>query len=428
VEPGQFSAIASLNHSLQALATSHTMKISLILGTRPEAIKLAPVILALRRDPRFSTQVCVTAQHRQMLDQVLEVFDIVPDRDLNLMRPGQTLPDLTCRALTGVSKYLEAERPDLVLVQGDTTTVFATALAAFYQEIPIGHVEAGLRTWNLKAPWPEEANRVLAGHLATLHFAPTETSRNNLLREAIDPKSIFVTGNTVIDALFLAVERVRRAPPEIPQLDSEVMTRRDTPLVLITAHRRESFGEKFDSICQAIADLGTRFPQTHFVYPVHLNPNVRQSVAKVLTPQTGNGRGLKNIHLIEPLPYFPFVALMERATILLTDSGGVQEEGPSLGKPILVMRETTERPEAVAAGCAKLVGPDRQKIVGEVSRLLTDPAYYRSAVKPHNPYGDGKAAGRILQAISDYFGLRSAPSEDGGANDQTEPAFPGNRQ
>jgi UDP-N-acetylglucosamine 2-epimerase (non-hydrolysing) len=398
------------------------MKISIIFGTRPEAVKLAPVILALRRDPRFVTHVCVTAQHRQMLDQVLEVFDIVPDTDLDLMRPDQTLPGLTCSALTEVTTYLQAERPDMVLVQGDTTTVFAAALAAFYQGIPIGHVEAGLRTWNMRSPYPEEANRVLTTRLAALHFAPTEMNRQNLLSEGVPSHRITITGNTVIDALLLAVDRVRCKSPDISGLDAEIMNgRRTSPLVLITGHRRESFGEKFDSICEAIADLAERFPETQFVYPVHLNPNVRQSVAKVLGPRSENGQTLKNIHLIEPLPYFQFVALMDRATILLTDSGGVQEEGPSLGKPVLVMRDTTERPEAVALGCAKLVGTNRQKIVGEVSRLLTEREYYRAAIKPQNPYGDGKAAARILQAISDYFDLERSALEPDELDSASEP-------
>lgn len=379
------------------------MKISVIFGTRPEAVKLAPVILELRRDSRFSTNVCVTAQHRQMLDQVLEVFDIIPDTDLDLMRPDQTLPSLTCSALTEVTRYLQAERPDLVLVQGDTTTVFATALAAFYQEIPVGHVEAGLRTWNLKSPWPEEANRVLAGHLSTLHFAPTEASRHNLLREAINPDCIFVTGNTVIDALYLAVKRIRQTPPEIPQLDPSLMTgNRDAPLVLITAHRRESFGEKLESICQTIRRLAESFPNVHFVYPVHMNPRVRSTVAGILGARNSYGNG-SNVHLIEPLPYLPFVALMERATVILTDSGGVQEEAPSLGKPVLVMRDTTERPEALKGGTVKLVGADPHVIYRETARLLDDPIYYRSMAQVRNNYGDGKASQRILDAIWSHF-------------------------
>jgi UDP-N-acetylglucosamine 2-epimerase (non-hydrolysing) len=387
------------------------MKISVIFGTRPEAIKLAPVILALRSDPRFLTHVCTTAQHRHMLDQVLEVFNIVPDTDLDLMRPGQSLSSLTCSGLIAVGEYLEEERPDLVLVQGDTTTVFATSLAAFYQEIPIGHVEAGLRTGNLKSPWPEEANRVLTSHLATLHFAPTEVSQNNLLREGIPLEQIFVTGNTVIDALHLAIGLVRRNPPAIPQLDPSFMReRRDVPLVLITAHRRESFGEKLESICQTIARLAASFPHVQFVYPVHLNPTVRATVAKHLA---GGGRGRSdssNVHLIEPLSYLPFVALMERATAILTDSGGIQEEAPSLGKPVLVMRDTTERPEALQGGTVKLVGADPDEIFRETARLLNDAGHYRSMARVQTPFGDGAATRRIVDAIWTYFHTDAPPA------------------
>jgi UDP-N-acetylglucosamine 2-epimerase (non-hydrolysing) len=388
------------------------MKISVIFGTRPEAIKLAPVILALRGDPRFSTQVCTTAQHRHMLDQVLDVFNIVPDTDLDLMRPGQSLSSLTCTALTAVGEHLNAERPDLVLVQGDTTTVLATALAAFYQEIPIGHVEAGLRTGNLKSPWPEEANRVLTSHLATLHFAPTKVSQDNLLNEGIPPERIFVTGNTVIDALHMAVERVRRDPPAIPELDPSLMNeRRDVPLVLITAHRRESFGEKLESICQTIALLSARFPHVHFVYPVHLNPTVRATVAKILGTGEGGRSNRSNVHLIEPLSYLPFVALMERATVILTDSGGVQEEAPSLGKPVLVMRDTTERPEALEGGTVKLVGADPDNIFRETAQLLEDSLYYRSMARVQNPFGDGTATRQIIAAICNYFSIKAALSD-----------------
>jgi UDP-N-acetylglucosamine 2-epimerase (non-hydrolysing) len=383
------------------------MKVSITLGTRPEAIKLAPVILALRAHKGFECHVCVTAQHREMLDQVLEVFDIVPDVDLNLMRPGQTLTELTCRAIESLSCYFAIQKPDLVLVQGDTTTVLSCSLAAFYHSIPIAHVEAGLRTGNLRSPWPEEANRVVTSHVATLHFAPTERNRRNLLAEGISPERIFVTGNTVIDALLLAVDRVRLEPPRIPGIDPRLMDgERTRPVVLITGHRRESFGEKLESICMAIAELAERFPETQFIYPVHLNPIVRRTVARVLSPQTGIRRPLKNVQLIDPLPYLQFVALMERATLILTDSGGIQEEAPSLGKPVLVTRDTTERPEALAAGTAKLVGADRQAIVNEVSRLLTEREYYEAKVKFENPYGDGRAAGRIVLAISDYFRLK----------------------
>lgn len=385
------------------LATNR--KISVILGTRPEAIKLAPMILALRASRDFCCDVCVTAQHREMLDQVLSVFDIVPDHDLDLMRPGQTLAELTCRALTGVDQYLKAEKPDLVLVQGDTTTVFAASLAAFYNGVAVGHVEAGLRTGNLTSPWPEEANRVLTTHLAALHFAPTDLSRKNLVHEGVPDERIFVTGNTVIDALHLAVEKVRQAPPPIPGLDAHVMNgNRHLPLVLITGHRRESFGEKLASICKAISRLASRFPQVQFVYPVHLNPNVRTTVPAILGSNDGT-HAPKNIQLIEPVSYLPFVALMERATLILTDSGGIQEEAPSLGKPVLVTRDTTERPEGLTAGTVKLVGADEQKIFSEVARLLTDKAYYDSMTGIHNPYGDGKATARITNAINHYFGI-----------------------
>lgn len=381
------------------------MKISIIFGTRPEAIKLAPIILALRKDPRYQCHVCVTAQHREMLDQILEVFQIVPDCDLNLMRPGQTLSSLTASAMTALDGYLGSENPDLILVQGDTTTVFVASLSAFYHRIPVGHVEAGLRTGNMDAPWPEEANRVLTSDLSTLHFVPTPLSRQNLLREGIGSEKIYITGNTVIDALFLAVEKVHKLQPSIPGLDPEVAKPSSKiPLVLITGHRRESFGEKLRSICGAINDLATAFPHVPFVYPVHLNPNVRSAVAEVFGGGLGSSSKSANVHLIEPMSYLPFVALMERATLILTDSGGVQEEAPSLGKPVLVTRETTERPEAVSAGTAKLVGADRDKIVFEVSRLLTDRTYYESMSRAHNPYGDGKAAQRILEAIGNYFG------------------------
>lgn len=398
------------------------MKISVILGTRPEAIKLAPVILALRGQSEFECHVCLTAQHREMLDQVLTVFDIIPDVDLNLMRPGQTLAELTSRAITALDHYFAAEKPDLVLFQGDTTTVLAGSLSAFYRNIPIGHVEAGLRTWNMQSPWPEEANRVLTSRLATLHFAPTETNRQNLLAENVAADRIVVTGNTVIDSLLLAVEKVRRKPPVIAGLDPAIMTGdRSLPVVLITGHRRENFGQKLESICKAIADLARRFPETQFIYPVHMNPAVRKGVDKVLRDRIGNQELLGNIHLIEPLSYFQFVALMERSTLILTDSGGIQEEAPSLGKPVLVTRDTTERPEAVALGCARLVGADQAKITDEVSRLLTDRSYYQAAVKPQNPYGDGKAAGRIVQAIRE-FGCSSGSLA---INDATIPVVSG---
>jgi UDP-N-acetylglucosamine 2-epimerase (non-hydrolysing) len=382
------------------------MKISVIFGTRPEAIKLAPVILALRSDPRFKCCVCITAQHREMLDQVLEVFQITPDTDLNLMRSDQTLSSLTASAMTALDKYLTAEKPDLILVQGDTTTVFVASLAGFYHHIPVGHVEAGLRTGNMQAPWPEEANRILTTDLAALHFVPTRLSRENLLREGVPSDRIYITGNTVIDALFLAVKKVHSGPIEIPGLNPGVMIPSSHQgMVLITGHRRESFGEKLRSICRAIDDLAAAFPAVQFVYPVHLNPNVRAAVSDILMDETTGATKRSNIHLIEPMAYLPFVALMERATLILTDSGGIQEEAPSLGKPVLVMRETTERPEALSAGTARLVGADRERIVSEVSRLLTDPTHYGTMAHAHNPYGDGKATERILEAIRAFFGF-----------------------
>lgn len=390
--------------SLQKHARTRPLRVSVIMGTRPEAIKLAPVILAMRADPRFDCRVCVTAQHREMLDQVLEVFQIVPDADLDLMRADQTLADLTARGTIALDSYFSIEKPELVLVQGDTTTVFVAALAAFYRGIPIGHVEAGLRTGNLMSPWPEEANRVLTTDLAALHFVPTTVGRDNLLAEGIANDKIFITGNTVIDALHLAVAKIQSERPQIPGLDAALMNGRShMPLVLITGHRRESFGEKLESICHAIKDLAEGFPGVHFVYPVHLNPRVRSTVGRILGSSGPQKETAQNIHLIEPLSYLPFVALMERATVILTDSGGIQEEAPSLGKPVLVTREVTERPEGVAAGTVKLVGADRVKIVAEVSQLLTDREFYRTMTRKENPYGDGHATERILAAISAQF-------------------------
>lgn len=384
------------------------MKVSVIFGTRPEAIKLAPVIISLRARKHFVCHVCATAQHREMLDQVLSVFDILLDTDLNLMRPGQTLPDLTSRAVEALDLYFAQEKPDLVLFQGDTTTVLAGSLAAFYRGIPVGHVEAGLRTWNMQSPWPEEANRVLTTRLATLHFAPTETNRQNLIAEGVAPDRILVTGNTVIDSLFLALAKLRIKSPMIEGLDPTIMTGdRSVPVVLITGHRRENFGQKLEAVCEAIADLARLFPKTQFVYPVHMNPAVRHAVGKVLGGLIGGRQLPRNIHLINPVTYLQFVALMERCTIIVTDSGGIQEEAPSLGKPVLITRDTTERPEALIAGCAKLVGTHKQTIVDEVARLLTDRVYYEAAVKHGNPYGDGKAASRIVQAIVEY--ARSNP-------------------
>lgn len=398
------------------------MKVSIIFGTRPEAIKLAPVILAMKDDPDFKCRVCVTAQHRQMLDQVLDVFDIRPDTDLDLMRPNQTLGQVTSRAIDAIDSHLANEKPNLVLVQGDTTTVLCAALAAFYHHIPVGHVEAGLRTWNLAAPWPEEANRVLTSRLAGLHFAPTTTARDNLLKEGMSPDTIFVTGNPVIDALFLALEKVRTHPPHIPGLPNflqpssvvRLPTSVSARLILITGHRRENFGVGFESICSAIAELARQFPDTHFVYPVHLNPNVREPVLRILGSSSSSRRTppsrLGNVHLIEPLSYLPFVALMNRATLILTDSGGVQEEAPSLGKPVLVMRDTTERPEAMNAGTVKLVGTDRAKIVREATGLLNNPSARAAMSRAANPYGDGQAAPRIVEVCRTFLNQRRCPA------------------
>jgi len=368
-------------------------KISFIFGTRPEAIKLCPLVLELKKHREFEPHVCVTGQHRQMLDQVLEVFEVAPDVDLNLMQPDQTLAGLTARVITAIDQYLAEYKPDMVIVQGDTTTSFCAALAAFYRRIPVGHVEAGLRTWNKFSPFPEEINRTITSRIADLHFAPTQWAKENLLKEGVPEDRIFVTGNTVIDALHIAIEKVRKNPPAIPSLPKELLNGdSQKPVVLITGHRRENFGAGFESICQAISELSKRFPDVAFVYPVHLNPNVRKPVFDILS-------GRSNIYLIEPLSYLPFVALMNRSQIVLTDSGGVQEEAPGLGKPVLVMRDTTERPEAVEAGTVKLVGTDRRMIVDEVSTLLTDEKSYTAMANAVNPYGDGQACGRIVTAL-----------------------------
>jgi UDP-N-acetylglucosamine 2-epimerase (non-hydrolysing) len=374
-------------------------RVSVLFGTRPEAIKLAPVVDALRREADFDCRVCVTAQHREMVDQVLDAFALVPDADLDLMRAGQTLAGLTARSIEAIDEYLARDGPDLVLVQGDTTTVLCAALAAFYRKIPLGHVEAGLRTGDMTAPWPEEANRVLTTRLATLHFAPTERSRRNLLAEGVPESRVILTGNTVIDALLMMLEKVRTTPPPIPPLPSELIAPGGgaRPLVLITGHRRESFGAGFEAICRAIARLARLFPAVAFVYPVHLNPEVRAPVGRIL-----GGLEEENVYLIDPLGYREFVALMDRSTLILTDSGGVQEEAPSLGKPVLVMRTTTERPEAVEAGTARLVGTDEATIVAEVSHLLSDPAACKAMTIAQNPYGDGRAADRIVAACREF--------------------------
>jgi UDP-N-acetylglucosamine 2-epimerase (non-hydrolysing) len=392
-----------------AVETSTLFRIAIVFGTRPEAIKLAPVVLALKDHPAFDCRVCVTAQHRQMLDQTLDAFGLVPDTDLDLMRPDQSLAGLTARCIEAIDGYLERERPDLILVQGDTTTAFCAALAAYYRRIAVGHVEAGLRTGNLDSPWPEEGNRILVSRLTRLHFAPTETGRRNLLSEGVPSEWVLVTGNTVIDALFLALEKVRACPPAVPDLPAEIWNgRRRDPLVLITGHRRESFGAGFESICRAIAELAGRFPEIPFVYPLHLNPKIRGPVRRIL-----GATQARNIHLIDPLSYLPFLSLMDRATLILTDSGGIQEEAPSLGKPVLVMRDTTERPEAVEAGTVKLVGTDFQLIVDETTRLLTDSALYGTMARAHNPYGDGKATGRIVDACLSFCQSRDVNGPKG---------------
>ena len=375
-------------------------RISIIFGTRPEAIKLCPLVLALKAHPAFEPHVCVTGQHREMLDQVLRVFDVVPDVDLGLMEEDQTLSSFTARAVSALGDYLSERRPNLVIVQGDTTRTFCAALVAFYNHIPVAHVEAGLRTWRKDIPFPEEMNRVLTSRLTDVHFAPTETARQNLLKEGVSAERIFVTGNTVIDALLYAVKEVRALPPEIPGLPPQLMDSKNRrKMVLITGHRRESFGKGFQSICEAIAELATRFQDVDFVYPVHLNPNVRQPVFQLLS-------GKDNIFLIEPQEYLPFVALMDRCTLILTDSGGIQEEAPSLGKPVLVMREVTERPEGIEAGCVALVGVDRTKIVEGVSCVLSDQDLYKHMSKTKNPYGDGKASNKIIQILLEAFNGR----------------------
>jgi UDP-N-acetylglucosamine 2-epimerase (non-hydrolysing) len=370
-------------------------KVSFIFGTRPEAIKLCPLILAMKEHPDFEPHVCVTAQHREMLDQMLAVFEVVPDVDLSIMQPNQTLSSLTARAIAAIEGYLVMHKPDMVIVQGDTTTTFCASLAAFYHCIPVGHVEAGLRTRNKFSPFPEEINRVLTSHIADYHFAPTRISKENLIKEGILEDKIFITGNTVIDALFFAIEKIKKHPPEIPELPEDILSGpiNQKKLVLITGHRRENFGMAFEAICNAIVTLAKKFPEVEFVYPVHLSPNVQKPVFSLL-------KGFKNIHLIAPLSYLPFVALMNRSWLILTDSGGIQEEAPSLGKPVVVMRNTTERPEAVNAGTIRIVGTKKKTIVDSVSLLLTDEAAYNAMVNTRSPYGDGMATSRILAACA----------------------------
>ena len=394
--------------------------VMLVFGTRPEAIKMAPLVKEFQKHPKeFNTVVCVTGQHRQMLDQVLQLFGITPDYDLNIMKQGQDLYDVTARVLTGMRDVLKEAHPDVVLVHGDTTTSTAAALAAFYQQIPVGHVEAGLRTHNIYSPWPEEMNRQITGRIATYNFSPTPLSKANLLREAVTEDSITVTGNTVIDALYWVVNKIK----EDKTLNSELQTQlaqagydvnrlaHGKKLVLITGHRRENFGDGFINMCTAIKDLTQKYPDVDFVYPMHLNPNVRKPIAEVFGEHVVNKEALPlskgecpqgegaNMFFIEPLEYLSFVYLMEKSTIVLTDSGGIQEEAPSLGKPVLVMRDTTERPEALEAGTVKLVGTNYDKIVAEVSALLDNPAHYDTMSKAVNPYGDGLACGRIVDAL-----------------------------
>lgn len=369
-------------------------KILTVFGTRPEAIKMAPLVHALAADERFDTKCCVTAQHREMLDQVIELFDIVPDYDLNLMRSGQSLNDVTARILLELKPVLQEFKPDVVLVHGDTATTFSASLAAYYEQIPVGHVEAGLRTGDIYSPWPEEANRKLTGALTKYHFAPTDTSMSNLLKENVNKCDIFVTGNTVIDALLMIRDRIDNDQA----LQSELSVQfpfliEDQKLVLVTGHRRESFGGGFERICKALAHIAKKHPDAQIVYPMHLNPNVREPVNRILA-------GIKNVHLIEPQQYLPFIYLMNKAHVILTDSGGIQEEAPSLGKPVLVMRDTTERPEAVEAGTVKLVGTDTDRIVSGLTTLLLDAQVYKDMSFSHNPYGDGRACQRILDVLA----------------------------
>ena len=376
----------------------------LVFGTRPEAIKMAPLVKEFQKHPKeFQTIVCVTGQHREMLDQVLHLFEIVPDYDLNIMKQGQDLYDVTARVLTGMRDVLKEVQPDVVLVHGDTTTSTAAALASFYQQISVGHVEAGLRTHNIYSPWPEEMNRQITGRIATYHFAPTALSRQNLMAEGISPETITVTGNTVIDALYMVVDKIKsneslnislseelkRAGYDMERLKDGVRR-----LVLITGHRRENFGQGFIHMCLAIKTLAEKYPDVDFVYPMHLNPNVRKPIREVFGEKVAS-----NMFFIEPLEYLSFVYLMEKSTIVLTDSGGIQEEAPGLGKPVLVMRNTTERPEALEAGTVKLVGTDFEKIMEEVSILLEDKGYYEKMSKAVNPYGDGKASERIIDYL-----------------------------
>lgn len=380
-------------------------KIMLVFGTRPEAIKMAPLVKEFQKYPEnFKTIVCVTGQHREMLDQVLHIFNIIPDYDLNIMKQGQDLYDVTARVLIGMRDILKEVRPDVMLVHGDTTTSTASALAAFYQQIPVGHVEAGLRTYNVYSPWPEEMNRQITGRIATYHFSPTSLSRQNLLDEGVKENTVLVTGNTVIDALYMVVDKIKQNAILDKELEDTLIVsgydvnrlKNGKKLVLITGHRRENFGNGFISMCSAIKALNQKYLDTDFVYPMHLNPNVRESIHEVFGEDLTNSG---NMFFIEPLEYLAFVYLMEKSSIVLTDSGGVQEEAPGLGKPVLVMRDTTERPEALEAGTVKLVGTDYERIIDEVSRLLDDKAYYDQMSTAVNPYGDGQACMRIVNSL-----------------------------
>ena len=370
------------------------MKVLTVFGTRPEAIKMAPLVRALNSDNRFEAKVCVTAQHREMLDQVLELFKIMPDYDLNLMKAGQTLPDVTSRILLELTPVLKEFKPDVVLVHGDTATTFAASLAAYYEQIAVGHVEAGLRTGNIYSPWPEEGNRKLTGALTKYHFAPTDTSKANLLKEDYAEESIFITGNTVIDALLMVKQQIEDNTELSSTLAEQFsMLDESKKLILVTGHRRESFGGGFERICEALAQTAKNHPDCQILYPVHLNPNVQEPVNRIL-------KSINNIYLVEPQQYLPFVYLMNRANIILTDSGGIQEEAPSLGKPVLVMRDTTERPEAVDAGTVKLVGTDVVKITTALNELLENDIAYKEMSRAHNPYGDGKACQRICDILA----------------------------
>jgi len=378
-------------------------KILLVFGTRPEAIKMSPLVIEFKKHPDlFKTIVCVTGQHREMLDQVLSLFQIKPDYDLNIMKPGQDLYDITSRVLIGMRNILKEVLPDVVLVHGDTTTSTSVALASYYMQIPVGHVEAGLRTHNIYSPWPEEMNRQLTGRIATFHFSPTSLSKQNLLDEGINDDSITVTGNTIIDALYIVVDQIKKNKDMSTNMEIMLINagydinrlKNDRRLVLITGHRRENFGEKFTHICQAIKILSNIFPDVDFVYPMHLNPNVRKPIHDIFGTDQH-----QNLFFIEPLEYLSFVFLMEKSCVILTDSGGIQEEAPGLGKPVLVMRDTTERPEAVDAGTVKLVGTDTQKIITEVSLLLMDKDYYNTMSKAINPYGDGNSSSKIVNTF-----------------------------